>query len=184
MTMTDNVAQWHTEHANFEKLLRALERELDLFDASDTPNYELMLDIMYYMNHFPDVFHHPKEDLAFAKILERHAGAQRIVADLTHEHVLLKDSGEKLLRTLDALVNDSILSRENVAAPCRAYIEGFRRHIEKEEAEIVPLAAKLLHANDWAAIDMAIRQRDDPLFGKTAEKRYETLRRYIATQSD
>ena len=68
--MPDTLDQWHTEHVNFAKLLNLLEAELDLFHEGDSPNYELMLDIMFYMTHYPDVLHHPREDLAFAKIKE------------------------------------------------------------------------------------------------------------------
>jgi hypothetical protein len=30
-----------------------------------------MLDIMFYMTHYPTLLHHPKEDLAFARIAAR-----------------------------------------------------------------------------------------------------------------
>jgi len=63
IAMPDTLAQWHTEHVNFAKLLNLLEAELDLFHKGDSPNYELMLDIMFYMTHYPDVLHHPREDL-------------------------------------------------------------------------------------------------------------------------
>jgi len=55
--------------------------------------------------------------------------------------------------------------------------------MQKEEGTILPLAAKLLHERDWAAIDAAIRHIDDPLFGKNGEKRYAALRRQIAREA-
>ena len=73
--MPDTLAQWHTEHVNFAQLLDLLEAELDLFHGGDTPNYELMLDIMFYMTHYPDVLHHPREDAALRENQEREKSA-------------------------------------------------------------------------------------------------------------
>ena len=53
-----------------------LTAELDRFSRGQAPDYELMLDIMFYMTHYPDAVHHPKEDLAFAKIAERQPGSR------------------------------------------------------------------------------------------------------------
>ena len=72
--MNTTLATWHTDHANFARLLDLLEAQLDLFHRGETPHYELMLDIMFYMTHYPDVLHHPKEDMAFTRIRERETG--------------------------------------------------------------------------------------------------------------
>jgi hemerythrin-like domain-containing protein len=41
---------------------------------------------MFYMTHYPDVLHHPKEDLAFERIKQRAADSGRIVDELTEQH--------------------------------------------------------------------------------------------------
>ena len=142
-----------------------------------------MLDIMFYMTHYPDVLHHPKEDLAFARIKQRAADSGRIVDELTEQHALLKESGDALVHALDDIVNGSIMPREHVEEPARAYVADFRRHMHTEETAILPLAATLLRASDWVAIDAAIRHMDDPLFAKNGEERYAALRRQIAREA-
>jgi hemerythrin-like domain-containing protein len=132
------------------------------------------------MTHYPDVLHHPKEDLAFARIAERHFAAQSTIEKLAGEHAVLKREGNALVVALDDIVNGSITSREHVEAPGRAYIAAFRRHMRTEEAEILPLAATLLDRSDWAAIEAAIRKLDDPVFGERGDERYAALRRQIA----
>jgi hemerythrin-like domain-containing protein len=181
--MSDSIALWHAEHANFATLLDVLERELDLFHQGESPDYELMLDIMFYMTHYPDVLHHPREDLAFAKIKEREVDAGPIVDELSEQHARLKESGDALVHALDDIVNGSITSREHVETPGRGYVADFRSHMLTEETAILPLAAKLLRAADWAAIDAAIRHIDDPLFGRDGEERYAALRRQIAREA-
>jgi hypothetical protein len=41
--MSDSIALWHAEHANFATLLDLLEGQLDLFHKGEKPDYELML---------------------------------------------------------------------------------------------------------------------------------------------
>ena len=179
--MSDPIALWHAEHVNFATLLDLLEVQLDRFHRGKAPDYELMLDIMFYMTHYPDVLHHPKEDLAFARIAERHASVRPIVDGLAGQHARLKQDGNALAVALDDIVNGSITVREHVEAPGRGYIAAFRGHMDKEEAEILPLAAKLLDREDWEAINAAILLLEDPVFGKALDQRYAALRRQIAS---
>ena len=41
-----------------------------------------MLDVMYYMTHYSDVVHHPKEDLVYAMVKEREKAAAPKVDEL------------------------------------------------------------------------------------------------------
>ena len=52
-----------------------------------------------------------------------------------------------------------------------------------EEAEILPLAAKLLQDPDWSEIDGGVTHIEDPLFGSRTEARYAALRRHIVQQA-
>jgi hemerythrin-like domain-containing protein len=176
--MADSIALWHKEHANFGRLLDLLERQLGQFHRGDSIDYELMLDVMYYMTHYPDISHHPKEDLAFARLSEYELGARAIVDELSAQHARLRQIGERLMRALDDVVNGSLVSREEIEAQGRAYADLFRRHMSREESEILPLAGRLLTASDWAAINAQLAHLDDPLYA-AAEKRYATLRTHI-----
>ena len=69
--MHNTLALWHADHLNFSKLLQLLEVQIERFHAGATPQYELMLDIMYYRTHYCDVVHHPKEDLVYIEIKAR-----------------------------------------------------------------------------------------------------------------
>lgn len=181
--MPNTLALWHAEHVNFCRLLDILEEQQTLFHKGGAPDYALMLDIMFYMTHYPDAFHHPKEDRVFAIIKERKAGAGPAVVELTEQHARLKAGGEALVHMLDDIVNGSIESREQFDAAARDYVTSFRSHMRKEEAEILPLAAGLLRDSDWSAIDDSIRHIVDPMFGPHAEERYASIRRQIAKQA-
>jgi hemerythrin-like domain-containing protein len=181
--MHKTLALWHADHVNFAKLVELLDHQLALFHAGDTPEYELMLDIMYYMTHYCDVVHHPKEDLFFVEIKARDKSIARKDDALIEQHASLKELGEKLAYDLDDIANGSISLRDQVEADAHRYVTDLRNHMRAEETEILPLAARLLHDKDWAAIDAAIKDVPDPLFGSGAEARYAALRRQIARQA-
>ena len=181
--MTDTIARWRVEHLNFSKLLDILEDQLQRLHTGEGPNYELMLDIMFYMTHYSDVRHHAREDLAFAKLRERDRSVGALVDELMRQHELIKECGEELVADLDGIINGSVMSRERVETPGRDYIANFRSHMQKEENEILPLAATLLREADWAAIEADVRHREDPLFGSGAEQRYAALRREIGREA-
>lgn len=177
--MSDYISRWRQDHRNFGKLLDFLERQLDLFHAGDRPNYELMRDVLRYMTQYSDLFHHRREDLIFDRLKQRNAAARQIIDALTHDHVVLRHTGEQLLSYFDGIVNgDVIVARETVEAGGRAYIDTLREHIALEETKVFEAAAALPD-RDWHAIASAMPDRDDPLFGKTVQAHYDALCRQI-----
>lgn len=182
--MTTIVDAWQQDHMNFSKLLDMLEGEIRLFHAAAAPDYELMLDIMYYMTHYPDVYHHPKEDLVFGKIASLDLQARDAVQNLLEQHVVLKQSGTQLYEELQGVVDGAMRPRGSVEKPAETYIRYFRDHMNNEESTILPLVRKLLTPADLAAIEEIAPSRSDPLFGAdTIGKRYEQLHRRIVASS-
>ncbi len=183
--MADFIDTWSDDHKHFAHLLDLLESQIGFFLEDKTPKYDLILDIMYYMTHYPDIFHHPKEDLVSARLKELDAGAAVVVNELTGQHAVLRESGTKLLELLQRVVDGVMLKRENIEQPARTYIAYFRLHMAKEEANIFPAMRALLSTDDWAAIEKAAPFKEDPLFGNGAlEQRYEALHRQIMRESD
>jgi hemerythrin-like domain-containing protein len=135
---------------------------------------------MFYMTHYSDVLHHPKEDLVFAKVQEREAQVARTVEELAHQHERLKHIGESLVRQLEDVLNGTVVSRAEIEGTARDYVGTLRGHMRIEESEILPLAAKHLTARDWSAIHKQIGSIEDPLFGRHPEARYAELHRQIA----
>jgi branched-chain amino acid transport system ATP-binding protein len=125
------------------------------------------------------VLHHPKEDLVLARIREREPRTRATIDRLTEQHAALKRDGQALVEELDGVLDGSVVSREAIERTGRAYLATFREHMRIEEAEILPLAARLLLPSDWSAIETAIRQFEDPLFGLRTQERYAALARHI-----
>ncbi len=181
--MSDTVALWHAEHRHFARLLELLERQVVAFHADDEPNYELMLDIVSYLRYFPDRFHHPREDVAFARLVVRDAALKPLIDRLLQEHRVIQAAGAELLAYLQQVVEDVVVERAKVEAAAATYLVYYRRHLALEDRDIVPRAQELLTEQDWEAVVAAIPAGTDPLFGENCEPRYRELRRQIAIAS-
>jgi hemerythrin-like domain-containing protein len=167
------------EHRNIEKLLGILERELEIFDRGDRPDYEVIRAVISYFEVYPEVYHHPQEDLVFAKLIMRDPAAAAKVGDLAREH----DKGaERLRRVAHAVENvlaDCEIPRQNVDTIVRDFIAHERRHMMMEDRDFFPAALKALKPEDWTEIASTLTGPKDPLFSDVAEDRFDKLRAHI-----
>jgi len=177
--MVDPIAVWHTEHRRFARLLDFLELETAVFHAGDDPDYTLMRDVIHYLRHYGDRFHHPREDVAFAKLLERDPSLAPAVDRLKQEHRVIETLGAGLLEYLEDIATDVVVERRTVETAARNYLACYREHLDTEETLILPRAAQLLTAEDWSAVAGAVADGPDPLFGEDVAAHYRSLREQI-----
>jgi len=167
------------EHRNIEKLLLVLEQELQIFDRSERPDYEVLQAIIEYFQDYPESCHHPKEDMVFEKLKVRDPAEAKRVGDMEGEHEV---EGKRLQRFAQA-VEDILAGREFLRQSFHKvaydFIEHQRQHMVKEELELFPAAVKGLRPEDWAEIDARLDDRKDPLFNGLIEKRFHALQRTI-----
>ncbi len=175
------IEKWITEHRNFERLLKVLEQRLELLRQGGQPDYGLMLDIVYYMTQYPDRFHHPHEDAAFAQMADAKVNA--LIAESRQEHRLIAETGKALLEGLEEIASGIGQRRIEIDQPARNYIGYFRRNMQQEEATLFPLAQRVLTEEDWSVISAAAPKVSDPLFGGQGQERYRILQRLIASQA-
>ena len=181
--MINPVNLWHGEHERFARLLAFLDTQMAVFHAGEHPQYELMRDAVFYLHHFADRFHHPREDVAFARIAGRATHMQLAINRLLQEHRVIGTTGETLLKLLEDILEDTVIERTAVEAAAATYLVYYRHHLATEEAEILPLAAQLLTPEDWAAVAVAVPAGPDPLFGDDIGARYRDLRAQIARET-
>jgi len=167
------------EHRNIEKLLVILERELEVFDRGDRPDYEVIRAVISYFEVYPELYHHPQEDLVFAKLSTRDAAAAAKVGDLAREHQKGAERLRRVAHAVDNVLADREILRQDVDAIIRDFIEHERRHMMLEDRDFFPAALKALKPQDWTEIASAVTSRKDPLFSDVAEERFEALRAHI-----
>lgn len=182
--MVDPIAVWHAEHLRFARLLDFLEQQVAIFHDGQDPDYELMRDVVYYLHHYADRYHHPREDVAFACLARREPEMRLEINRLLQEHRVMAAAGETLLKHLEDILKDTVIERATVEAAAATYLVYYRHHLNAEEREILPRAAQLLRPEDWAIVATAVAPAPDPLFGEDAGERYRELRRRVKASAE
>ncbi len=172
--MSQVMEQLRTDHLNMARLISVLDMEMRTFEGAGAPDYGLMLDILDYHLSYPELCHHPKEDLVYRRLMERDPVSSEIVEDLLEEHKKLGVMAKEFAELLRRITLDGEVPREKLGALGREYVAIHRRHIEREEITVFPLAEKALKEQDWVEIDAAI-SGDDPLFGPEVADHYRAL---------
>jgi hemerythrin-like domain-containing protein len=164
------------EHRNVEMLLAVLERELEIFDRAGRPDYEVIRAIISYFEVFPEVYHHPQEDLVFAKLELRDPAAAAKVGDLALEHQKGAQRLHRVAQAVDSVLADREIPRQNVDHIVRDFIEHQRYHIMMEDRDFFPAALKALEPQDWTEIASALINQEDPLFSEAVEEKFDAVR--------
>lgn len=166
----------HTEHGHICRILDFLDTQIGLLEKGGNPEWDLMKDVMHYMTNFPDIYHHPKEDLVFKRLRERQAGAIPDIEDILLEHRELGEMGQKFRAAIAEVECGSVMSVADFSKMARNYVDVQRRHVELEERVLFPLAKKFLRPEDWTEVDEAIESQPDPMFGHMVKDEYKLIR--------
>jgi branched-chain amino acid transport system ATP-binding protein len=170
----------HDEHLAIAAVLQALQHLARMAqDPGVKADFRAFHAMIHYIDAFPERLHHPKEDqVLFARLWDRSAEARPLVERLKAEHV----EGARLVRDLEAAVRkyEQTWPRgaQDFAAAVQAYADFHWRHMRCEEQELLPLAERALSEEDWAAIEHAFAQNEDPiadLRGKDFEQLYTRI---------
>jgi len=177
--VTDVLDAIHEDHINMTKMLDALERQLAVFDAGETPDYDIVRGVVDYCTGFPELYHHPKEDLVFERLRAADPAAAAEVGDLPGEHEELTVLTRRLRDAVEAVLNDLEVPRGPFEETLRAFLDAYRRHMALEESTFLPAARRALSAAELAEIDTRPGPQSDPLFGAASEDRFAALRQDI-----
>ena len=180
--MSKTMEMLQTEHRNMSELLNLLERQVDLFEGQGEVDYDLLGEIIDYFRSYPDLYHHPKEDLVFESLKKRDPEAAGAMGDLEVAHDKVNDCLNRFTR---AVVN--VLLGENVArsafiSVAREFLDGERRHMTSEETIFFPAAKKALTDEDWKEIDARVAKFRDPLHETGSIHRFKRVLKELAAE--
>ncbi len=164
------------EHESFGKLFEILERQLEIFQDSEKPDYDLIGDVIDLLFHFPHRYHHPKEDAIFEKLARRDPSVASGLPDLEREHGELRDLSQQFASKIESVLLEVEMPREEVIKKLRELAGFQRRHMQMEENIFLPAALKSLTPEDWEELDARAGDPNDPAFGAKAKS--EFLARY------
>ncbi|NMG37298.1 hypothetical protein GRF61_22830 [Azoarcus sp. TTM-91] len=164
------------EHLAISAVLYSLRYLVKEMRKGSAPNFPLLKAILDYIVSYPDRWHHPKEDkYLFAAVRRRTREADKLIERLEREHSLGYPMVEELKRDLIAFQNGDPEARERFYATADRYAELEWEHLHTEEEVFMPIAERVLTAEDWAEIHTAFRENDNPLFGIKPKEEAESL---------
>lgn len=140
------------------------------------PDFTALRAMLFYVDEFPERLHHPKEsELLFPKLRARVPAVRETLDRLDDDH----DRGERAIRDLEhALLAFEMMGEARRSAfeqLAERYVQGYLRHMEIEEREVLPLALEHLQATDWEDLDEAFAANRDPLTGHAPDEPYRAL---------
>lgn len=164
------------EHRGLTMVVQVLQRLLfDIAGLRTEPDYALLSAALYYIEDFPERFHHPKEDEHIFKALRLSSAEFNPVLDeLQAEHIRSAHMMSILQRALVHYQGGAPEGLARFHAAVDAYAAMLDEHMRKEE-ELLYKAQGRLSAEDWAAITAAFEANDDPLFGSSCREEFRKL---------
>lgn len=169
------------EHRSIAAVLHGmlyLVRDIRL--RGSTPNFKVFGAMVYYIDAFPERFHHPKEDrYLFGLLRLRYPDAAGLIDRLESEHRAGAEKIRILEQALKRYEEGGAHEFAAFAEAVQAYAQFHWDHMRAEEDKLMPLARTHLTASDWKEIDEAFSGHSDPLFGVKATAEYDGLFRRI-----
>lgn len=167
--------QLHQDHINYSRLLNLLELHLQKLEAGEKPDYLILQDILKYMINYPDMLHHPTEELLFEEVQEPDKKDSATIETLCEEHALLNDLAQRLENQLHNASSGHVVSKDEILKLGRQYIEILRQHIIREEREIFPLLEASLSEESWQKVARQLGEVVDPVFNQPVAEEYRRL---------
>ena len=172
------LATLYAEHRYMGTLLRLLETQLDLIEQGEPLDANVLYESLHYMTHYPDSFHHPREDLVYQRAGELDPVLADSVDTLQREHDYLTEIGAKALVAVTAW-REGNTDTDAIEEPVRAYIDTMYRHMSAEESLVFPEIDRVLSEADWAMLeeDDLLAPVADPVFGPKVVREYRNIAR-------
>jgi branched-chain amino acid transport system ATP-binding protein len=169
-----------SEHHTIWRLVATIDAMAELLEDGNPVEEPFFTRLFDYIHEFVDQCHHAKEDqFLFAAIRLRSPEGTAELDRLEAEH----DACVLNLQQLRALLQNAAKApggKHAFLQGLRTYTQDLKRHMSVEEQDILPMARKVLFAEDWKRIDAAFGENDDPLFGRQAREEYRELFSRIA----
>lgn len=173
--MSELLDRLQTEHHRIGRLLDLLTGLLDHFHDGDEPDYELMCELIEYLTDYSDQIHHPSEDMLFERVIAVSGQGEDLLRRLMHEHVALSQFNHRFKESLEGIVHEEVMRRDEVEQQGRELVGLMRGHLRCEDLEAFPLARAALSDADLAELAAAAPTANDPVFGRADPARFRAL---------
>lgn len=164
------------DHKNLARVLKIMESELHHLVEGRKENLQLMRDASIYIQQYPDLIHHPKENLIYDAFSKRSFAGSEIVTKLKMEHDTLPTTTVRFQILLDSAMHGlEFVNRDMLVKNIQVFLKNQCDHINIEEKVLFPLIDDTLTDADWVFIESQMRDARDPLFNVKIEENFHNL---------
>lgn len=171
------------DHARLARLLDLFDALLDRFHDGQEPDYDLMCEMLEYMSDYADNIHHPTEDLIFRRAMDRGVQRREVFEVLMRQHEQLAQLNKRFRQSLDGVVHEEVVLREDVETRGRELVSTLREHMRLEDREAFPIALERLDDSDWDAVEAVAPSAEDPVFANPDPQRFRALYQFLSRQA-
>jgi hemerythrin-like domain-containing protein len=168
------------EHRHMATVMQLLADQLKAIEAGELVDTHVVYEIMHYMVTWPDRFHHPREDLIYARVAEITPSMADDVDTLQRDHDNTAKSGRGLLRDIERWRIGEITGLV-VVNNGRAYIDHIHEHMNVEEKLVFPRIEQMLTLQDWRELaeDDQLQAVSRPVFGPLVQREFRNMTRKL-----
>ncbi len=179
------LARLYNDHKHIAILLKLLNNKQEKLENGNIVNFNLVRDVVEYMQCYTEHSHHPLEDLINEFYIQSHP-KEAVEKKLGEEHEHLIVSSSQLMATLNLILSDVPVQTEQLSGTLKEYVTVQKAHMIYEESHVFPKWEKGLSETDWQAIELQCQEKliKDPLFSDDDNAVFEDLREYIAKVED
>ena len=173
--MKQIMTELHQDHQRIGMLLTILKNKLATLQDGARPNFNLMSEVLDYLEEYADDYHHVREDLLFSFISPRHHECETLVNQAHNEHRELARLTQALRESVEQVLLDMPFLLPDFCKRLSRYIEKQTQHLCFEEKRLFPLIEQLMTIDEWRQFAEQAPQRPDPLVSEARKHRYQRL---------
>jgi hemerythrin-like domain-containing protein len=165
------------EHAALTRVLNAMQAIVTQAKwQARLPDFEPLRAMLLYIDEFPERLHHVKESaMLFSRLRELDPSASALLDRLDQEHAHGECRARELQHRLTAWQWLGESRRDAFEQALRTYTAFYVEHMRVEEAEVLPLAERVLGEDDWRMLERAFGMHCDALTQTRPQAQYDKL---------
>jgi hemerythrin-like domain-containing protein len=165
----------HRDHEHLDQVLDLLESHVDAFHEGEPIDFELIAMVLEYLADYADRVHHRLEDQVFAPLRDRSDELGAVVRQVMEQHPHLSGRTRQFQSTIEGVVHDAVVTREELEQQARAFIGLQREHLRLEENRVLPRLEVVVGTPTLDAAAALLPAEDDPVFGAQRRDRFLSL---------
>lgn len=184
ITMNSLIQSLYEDHRHFVGVLYHLEREVKALGGLlySKPNFDAILDIFDYIKVYPQVWHHPIEDIIYEKLLSKDVPNPGAIADLMEEHGILDMLTDYIHDLVNRMSQGADIPAIRLVRKTNEFIQRQLKHINQEQCTFFPLVEQCFDDDDWEDVQRRLEGQVNAA-GEVRWQEYKSLYKSIVGSS-